>query len=732
MSSSRPRLARSAPVASHDVVVSSHPTRHEAQPDLDRGLSFEVGSDVGGTFTDLWVRGSDGTTKVLKSPTTGDIVGGVINALHLAAEAYGLEPREFCRRVRRFGHGTTVGLNALLTGRAGRTAVITTQGFADTLEIGRMKRQFTGLNETEVSDYLKRNRIAAIVPRRLVKEVVERIDRTGSVLTPLDVTDAAEVVALLVQDDIEAVAICTLWATENASHELRLRELVLDAAPSLSVSVSHEIAPSVGEYARMSTTAANAALKPVTSGYATRLQDALSELGLGVPVLMMTGTGGVVPAPYLAELPVTALLSGPAAGVVACQELGRLMGRDRILTTDIGGTSFDVGLIVDGAPLMAAEFSFGGVDMRVPCIDVRSIGAGGGSIASVRFGELSVGPQSAGAEPGPACYGRGGSLPTGTDADLVLGVLAADDFVAGGLSLDPDAAERAILEHVADPLGLDLVEAAWGIRQVLDSRMADLLRQVTVERGHDPRTFTFFANGGSGPSHGWVLSRELGMSEFVIPATATVQSAFGSGTSDIKVTSERAIHLRLPSDGHLAETQVLELKRAFAATTDAAVNAELGDTAAAAPTLLHTVALRYRGQSHHLDIPIGPDLLSPSGFRDVIVRFELEYEKLFGRGAGFRPAGFEVLGTRAVATRALLRNVGAPNGQQFTRIGTRDVWFDDPSAPTRTAVYRVEFPASGQTLTGPCLIKYPGQTAVVPPGSTADTDVLGNLIVRSS
>jgi N-methylhydantoinase A len=695
-------------------------------------LSFEVGSDVGGTFTDLWVRASDGRTKVVKSPTTPDIVGGVVDALRLAAAAFELAVEDFCARVTRFGHGTTVGLNALLTGATRKTAVITTQGFADTLEIGRMKRQFTGLNETEVSDYLKRDRTPPIVGRRFVVEVPERIDRTGKVVAELDERATRDAVASLLNDEVEAVAVCTLWATENPVHEIRIGELLAAARPAPAVSLSHRVSPTVGEYARMSTTAANAALKPVIGEYATRLDRALRGLGLDVPVLMMTGTGGVVPDDYVAELPVAALLSGPAAGVIACRELGRRMGRDRLLTTDIGGTSFDVGLVVDGHPLMASEFSFGGVDIRVPCIDVRSIGAGGGSIARVEFGELAVGPQSAGSDPGPACYGRGGTLPTGTDADLVLGVLSPDDFVAGGLALDREAARRAIFEHVAEPLGLDVVQAAWGIRQVLDNRMADLLRQVTIERGHDPRTFTMFANGGAGPSHGWVLSRELGMTEFVVPSTATVQSAFGSGTSDVRVTAERALHVRLPATAEVTQADLDELSAARDSTADEATNAPLGRTAAGPPVLQHHVAVRYRGQSQHLDVPFAAEDVDAERFHGVIEQFEQEYERLFGKGAGFRLAGFEILAVRTIATRPLVRDLPAVAGDPLRPVGVRDVWFDDPRAPAETQVYAVEHPAADQVAEGPCLITYPGQTAVVPPGSTARTDDLGNLIVSST
>ncbi|MFZ1995028.1 MAG: hydantoinase/oxoprolinase family protein [Solirubrobacteraceae bacterium] len=695
-----------------------------------RELFFDVGSDVGGTFTDLWVRDSDGATTVVKSPTTADLVGGVVTALRCAAEAYGLEVVEFCRRVRRFGHGTTVGLNALLTGRAGRTAVITTLGFADTLEIGRMKRQFSGLSDADVSDYMKRSRTPPIVPRRLVLEVPERVDRTGAVLAPLHEDDARSVVEAALDDDVQAVAICTLWSSANPSHENRLRRLVHEARPSLPVSVSHEVAPSVGEYARMSTTAANAALKPVMSSYLTRLRTTLGELGVDVPVLMMSGAGGVVPAEHLAEVPVAALLSGPAAGVVACQQLGRLMGVDRILTTDIGGTSFDVGLVVNGAPLMASDFSFGGVDIRMPCVDVRSIGAGGGSIASVAFGGLTVGPHSAGADPGPACYGRGGRLATATDADIVLGLLADGDHIGGTVILDRAAAEHAISRDVAKPLGIGVERAAWGIRHVLDNRMADLLRQVTIERGHDPRSFTMFAGGGSGPSHGWALARELGLTELVVPATATVQSAFGAGTSDIMVTSERPVHLRLRPDAELDAAQAEQLRRAIADTAAEVIQAPLGGMAAGDPLLLQTVAVRYLGQSHHLHVPVAAEASTTGSLHEGIERFESAYEALFGRGAGYRTAGFEVVAVRALATRALSEAISRPTGGPIRRVGLRSVWFDDPDHPVQAHVYAAEFPAPGQRVSGPCLITYPGQTAVVPPGATAESDAFGNLIVR--
>ncbi len=299
--------------------------------------TFEVGSDVGGTFTDLWVRASDGRTVVTKSPSTADVIAGVVAAIELAADAFALETPEFCSRITRFGHGTTVGLNALLTNRYDRTAVITTRGFADTLEIGRLRRQAAGMTEAEVTDYYRRGRWRPLVARGDIVEVDERVDVAGEIVRPLDEADARAAVAALAGRGVRAVAVCTLWSTVNGAHERRLRELVLEAIPEASVSLSHEVSHSVGEYARMTTTAANAALRHVAGDYVTELERQLHELGCEAPVMLMTGAGGVVPASYLRERPVTALFSGPAAGVTASQNDAARLGSTTSSRSTSGG-----------------------------------------------------------------------------------------------------------------------------------------------------------------------------------------------------------------------------------------------------------------------------------------------------------------------------------------------------------------------------------------------------------
>jgi N-methylhydantoinase A len=699
--------------------------QEQAQP-ADRPGGWVVGTDVGGTFTDLWLRSPDGQSLVCKSPTTPDVVTGVVDALRLAAGLVGMPVEDLSSRVARFGHGTTVGLNALLTGRAARVGLITTAGFGDLLEIGRLRRGTASLQGLEFGDYSLRGRTGPLVPRHDVVEVRERIGSDGRVVTPLDLDSARAAVRRLRDEGITAIAVCLLWATENPAHEIAVAELVREQIPGAFVSVSHVIAPTVGEYARASTTAANAALGPIAGDYLAVLGEQLAALGMHAPIMMTTSAGGVVPAAALSATPVTGLLSGPASCVVAGQALGKQLGRPQVLTLDVGGTSFDVGVVVDGAPLLREDVTFGGADMRVPSVDVASIGAGGGSVAAVSGGILTVGPRSAGATPGPVCYGKGGVEPTATDADLVLGVLDPNRFGSGGIVLDVEAACRAIDERVGGPLGLGTMEAARAIREVLDSAMADLLRSVTIERGHDPREFLVVAGGGSGPSHAWALCRELGLEGFVVPATATAQSAFGAGTSDLRTTASRTCYVRLSGGAQPDESHAALLTRAL---TDTAHRAITAIPASSATEVTHTAAVRYHGQAHHLDVALDarPDA---AALARLLERFEADYETLFGKGAGYREAGFEILSVRAVAVQHSSARSSSTSSQLFEDRGVRPVVFDDPHAPRECTVYGCDWPSADQSVAGPCLIQLPGCVVVVPPGGTAATDSLGTIHVK--
>lgn len=694
--------------------------------------TFDVGTDVGGTFTDLWLQGSAGSRAVVKVPTTPDVVSGIVEGLGRCADQLSMPVEELCGRVRRFGHGTTIGLNALLTGATARVALVTTRGFRDTIEIGRLKRQVAGLSETEVGDYANRGRHRPIVGRHRVVEVDERVDRDGTVVVPLEENALKEVVDAVIDLGAEAVAVCCLWSVVNPVHEQMIVAALAARDPELFVCASHEVAGTVGEYARASTTVANALLGPVMGRYLSEIETTLGASGLRAPVRIMTGLGGVAAVEQVGREPVAALLSGPAACVMAAHEVGRRVGHTQLLSIDVGGTSFDVGMVVDDAALTRRELSIGGVDIRRPSVDVATIGAGGGSIARVRDGVLTVGPDSAGAVPGPACYGRGGREPTATDADLVLGTLVTERFASGELTLSHEAAIEALDRGVCRPLGLSPVEAAWGVRKVLDSGMADLLRRVTVERGHDPRQFLLLANGGMGPSHAWALCADLGIPRFLVAPTATVQSAVGAGTLDLRASAERACYARIAPGCGLDPESLERVNDELAITLDMAL-AKVPGVDGRQWSCRTFVAVRYRGQAHALDVAIGSGFGAPRACGpEVLTRFEEEHEALFGAGSRFSRAGYEVLSVRA---DVLVRLDGdavrtTPTARcALELIGTRPAVFDDPASPCECAVWAAGVPAPGQKVEGPCLIAYPGQTLVIPPGATGTTDDDGNVLV---
>ncbi|MGH9089569.1 MAG: hydantoinase/oxoprolinase family protein [Acidimicrobiales bacterium] len=695
--------------------------------------TFDVGSDVGGTFTDLWVRGTDGRQVVAKVPTTPDVVSGLLDGLRRCAEQLQLSTEELCQRVRRFGHGTTIGLNALLTGMTANVALITTSGFRDTIEIGRLKRQVAGLRDTEVGDFANRGRYRPIVRRDHVIEVVERIDCDGMVVVPLDEHALKEVVDAVVDFAVDAVAVCTLWSVVNPVHEDVVAAAVRARCPGLFVCTSHEVARSVGEYARASTTVANALLGPIVGHYLADLTARLQGRGLASPVHIMTGLGGVATAERVRAEPVAALLSGPAACVMAAHEVGRQAGHDRLLSIDVGGTSFDVGMVVDDAALTRREVSIAGFDIHRPSVDVSTIGAGGGSIARVRDGVLTVGPDSAGAVPGPACYGRGGREPTATDADLVLGTLVSERFASSDLVLSITSAAHAIERGICKPLGISLMAAAWGVRKVLDSNMADVLRRVTIERGHDPRQFLLLANGGMGPSHAWALCAELGVPQFLVAPTATVQSAVGAGTLDLRASAEQACYVRVSPGSGLEDEALDRINAALRTALDVALDRVPGAERSSWACRCF-VAVRYRGQAHSLDVPFGDGFGSPRPCSpDVLARFEEEYVALYGTGSRIGRAGFEVLSVRTDVVVELGSSdtgvVTAPAGDELISLGNRAVVFDDPEMPIRCSVWSASRPGPGQVVEGPCLVAYPGQTLVVPPGAVGRTDAHGNILV---
>jgi N-methylhydantoinase A len=693
---------------------------------------FYVGTDIGGTFTDAVVVEEGGGRRVFKAPTTPrDRSEGVLDVLALAAGAYGLELSEFVRQIAYFGHGTTTATNALIERRGVRTGLITTLGFGDTLLLQRTMGSWAGMGDA-FTHFSARQNPTPLIPRQLIQEVPERVDYKGAVLVPLDEAAARAAIRALLDAGVEALAVCFLWSFVNPAHERRVGELLREeGGEAVFCSLSHELVAVLGEYERTATVAVNAYLGPTIRDYVARLQERLAEHGFAGTFSIMDSGGGVMPAAEAAERPVRLLNSGPAGGVLASAALAQTLGYPNVITTDMGGTSFDVGLIVDGQPLVASVTELAKYHLVQPVIAVKAIGAGGGSIARVDDGYLFVGPESAGADPGPACYGRGGTEPTITDADVVLGLLDPDFFLGGQMPLRRDLAEAAIRTRVAEPLGLSVVAAAAGIREIADHQMADLLRNVTIQQGHDPRAFVLFAYGGAGPTHCHRYAADLGVRAILVPAAATGWSAYGAVTSDRHYSCSLTDLLRAPAGFRVAsETIPAERIAASFARLEAEARAALGDTGTPV-SARRFLALRYRRQVHEVEVEVPGGPLDAAGVDALVDRFERKYEALYGQGTGLRAAGIEVSTFRVEATAPVPRPrlEALPAGTTAdARVGTRAVYGRDGGA-REVAVYRGERLGAGSRVAGPAIVEHPGTTIVLEAGQCAEVDQYGNTVI---
>jgi N-methylhydantoinase A len=696
--------------------------------------SFSVGTDIGGTFTDMVVIDDQSQVRLFKLPTTPeDRSLGVLHGFQAAAEAYGLSVPEFTAAVDYFAHGTTAATNALIERKGELTGLITTRGTADTLFIQRAMGSWTGIGNAS-GHYSRRRNPLPLVAREHIYEIDERMDFAGDVIVPLD-HDAIRAAAHdLRAAGVRSMAVCFLWSFVNPEHELAAAQILKQEWPDVFVTTSSDVAPVIGEYERTATAVVNSYLGPVISRYVELLERRLRESGFSGGFTVMDSAGGVMDAVQAGRRAVEMLTSGPAGGVLASVALARKLGYGNVITTDMGGTSFDVGLIVDGEPLTVTSSIEGRYHLAVPKIRVTAIGAGGGSIARVDHdGRLVVGPESAGAVPGPACYGKGGSRPTVTDADVVLGVIDPDHFLGGSIRLHRDLAEKSIAEHVAEPLGMTVLEAAAGIRKVADNQMADLVRTVTVQEGFDPRSFALFAYGGAGPTHAYAYAPEAGISTVVIPYTATVHSAFGAVSSDqyrsVQASDPQRTppQIRYPSE-HIdlarVNAQFDELERRC--------RAELRDDPAVSTNRL--LYFRYRRQVHELPIAVPAGLVTPEGFDALAHEFHRRYERIYGEGTSLPEGGIEIntfrvegripspLSDESPSART------APGQVADARLGEREVAFD--GRPQLTRVYQGEALPAGSTVAGPAILEYFGTTAVVAPGQQATADADGNVVIQ--
>jgi len=699
-------------------------------------VALYVGVDIGGTFTDVVVMDEAGHVVTDKAPTTPHALeDGVLDALSFAAERRGLSLEELLARVAALGHGTTQATNALIERTGARTGLLTTLGFGDTLFVQRLLGFTAGTPAEQLGWYSRRRYPEPIVPRHLVREVPERIDQAGNVLLPLDEAITRRAIAELLAEGVTALAVSLLWSFRNNAHEQRIAEIAREAAgDDLFLSLSSEVNPVLGEYERTATTVLNSYLGPTVNRYLERLDSTLRERGFRGTFSVLNSIGGVMTARDAARRAVLILSSGPTGGVIGSRYLAEALGHANVITSDMGGTSFDVGLIVGGRPLVAGVTGVGRYHVSVPMIDIRAIGSGGGSIASVVDGLIRVGPESAGAHPGPACYARGGTRPTVTDANLVLGIIDADAFLGGRMPLDREAAVAAIEEHVAQPLGLTTLDAAAGIRRIVDAQMADTLRELTLGRGHDPREFVLYAYGGAGPMHCAGYGSDLGVAKIVVPATSMAQSAYGALTSDIHHSAERSRIVRggggpLPG-WHGIDPAIIADQ--FAGLEDLCLEALAANGVAAEDSeLARSVDMRYRRQTHQLIIPLESGPLDAAAIRDLVERFEQAYERAYGRGAGFREAGIELITFRVDA-------IGRTRKPRLasTRAGL-------PASRRRRAIYDererewvdaevVDWSnlSPEERVVGPAVVEHPTTTVFVDRGQAAQVDGYGNLVIE--
>ena len=609
--------------------------------------AYIVSTDSGGTFVDAVILDGNGKLTIGKSPTTPeDPATGIIAAVAAAAGRAGLDLRTVLGQCAMFLNGTTVTTNAMIQRTGAKTGMIMTRGFEDTLIIGRVRSRWVGLDETALADFKNVERPPPVVPTTLIRGVPERIDCFGKVLLPLDLTEAEKALDDLVSLGIESLAVCLLWSFKNPEHEAAIAALARRKFPSLYVVASSQLVQSMGEYERANTAAVDAYLGPTLNKYLANISGSLALSGYDGELLVMQSIGGLTPASGLLQAAVTTLQSGPAGGIVAAQKLGQLIGEPNVITADMGGTTFDVGIVVDGRPQTAKTSVMARNLLLVPAVEAISIGAGGGSIAWLNSANaLHVGPRSQGARPGPACYGRGGTLPTVTDADVVLGYINPNRFLGGGMQLRADLARDAVETHVAAPLGISVEAAAQAIYDIVNAHMADLVRSVTVGRGFDPRDFVVVAFGGCGPTHCTGFGPDCQPRRIIVPPAATVLSALGIAQSDIKHFHVRSFVRSIESKADAQAELARELNGHFeelVALTNAQFERE--GIPPEQRTFVRGVDIRYRKQVHELTIPItasGP--VDDVALVAVVDDFVRTYERIYGVGSSIGKSSLELV-----------------------------------------------------------------------------------------
>lgn len=681
-------------------------------------MSYRVGIDIGGTFTDFVVLDEAGgavfNSKVLSTPA--NLAEGVMNALD-EFFAKDMRPQE----VSFLFHATTVATNALLERKGAKTWLCITEGFTGVYETPEL-----GETRSATYDYLSYPKPPMLVRQRETIQIPERIDAQGKVLRALDEAETRKRLARLKGTGVESIAVSLIFSFMNPAHEQRVRELIQEVVPDAQVYLSCETLPQIREYPRLTTTVVNAYVAPVVNRYIHRLEEALKSRRITKPLYIMQSNGGSLTGGALRNIPVRMIESGPAAGVLGAAHIGRMTQQLKIISFDMGGTTAKAGIVEDGEPRIVPRFQAGDWLISTPSIDLVEIGAGGGSIAWIdKSGLVKVGPRSAGAVPGPACYPNGGELPTVTDADVALGWLNPEFFVGGKFHLNQQAAQRAITKHIAEPLKLEPIEAANGIIKIVSSGMVEALRLVTVSRGEDPREYVLVAFGGAGPVHAALLAQELKIPRVLVPASPGVHSAMGLLVSDLKRDYVQT-HFAL-----LQDIDVAEVGRRFE-TMEALAQQEFEAQGIPSEQIVHerAIDLRYSIQKYELPVPVARRGLSDDDRLRWRRMFDETHEKHFGSRAEDQKVELvnyrlttRVIVPKPAVTEAALTTTVRSNAIKARRRAYFDGWHETP-------IYDREKLLPGNRVAGPAIIEQMDSTTVVHPGMNAEIDRFGNIIIE--
>lgn len=681
-------------------------------------MGYRLGIDVGGTFTDVCLfNETSGEILIYKlSSTNKDPSTAIIDGIHQIIEENKLSKNDINYVV----HGTTVGTNTAIQRTGAKTGLITTDGFRDVLEIAR---------QTRPSLYdLHQDKPKQLVDRRYRQEVSERILYDGSVYQEIDKAKAQKVLAGLVEEDIESIAVCFLHAYINPTHEQIIKQMIQEKYPDIYVSISSEVLPEYREYERFSTTVLNSYVGPVVSDYINRFETNLKASGINVNPYISQSSGGIMSTTVTKNNPVRTALSGPSAGVSGAIYVSELSGFNNIITLDMGGTSTDVCLIQDLNINIATGKEVAGLPVNLPMVDIHAVGAGGGSIAWIDSGGvLKVGPQSAGAEPGPVCYGLGGEEPTVTDANILLGRLNPEKILGGKMSVDYKGAQGAVDKKLAAPLNMNNNDVAQGIIKVTNSNIMRAIRVISVERGHDPRDFTLVAYGGAGPLHAVEVAKELGMRTVLIPESPGILSALGLLVTDLKMDFGQTKIMEATIEN--IKDMVQELK-----ALDEKANEwfEEENVPKEHRSVSRSLRMRYKGQNYELTVDLESELTNESDLQQVINAFHDAHEKRYGYANHDEIVQIVNFRLIALAEKESIVVKKHPEATQFGQ-GIKDVrkvYFEEVDKFVETKIYDRQLIGVGETINGPCIIEQLDTTIVVPPDTTATMDSYRNIILN--